>query len=100
MLLLHAFHPGRTGWSICKNRAVVKREGGYFVSEICCDCGTCVPYCPTGAIAPGNVPVELDNKALHKALKEKLSLEKDPAAMKFADKAPQGVRIEEGPPIG
>ena len=84
-------------WSICKNKAVVKREGGYFVSKICCDCGTCIPYCPTGAIAAGTGQVNLDNKTLHKALKEKLGLEKDPVSMKFADKAPQGVRVEEGP---
>jgi uncharacterized protein (DUF169 family) len=84
-------------WSICPNRVVVKREGGYFVSEMCCDCGTCVPYCPTGAIGEGKVKVELNNKKLHYALKDKLSLTRDVAAMKFADKPPQGVRVEEGP---
>jgi len=84
-------------WSICSNSAVVKREGGYFVSEMCCDCGVCVPYCPTDAIGAGDVKVELNNKKLNHALKDKLSLTKDIAAMKFADKPPQGVRVDEGP---
>jgi uncharacterized protein (DUF169 family)/NAD-dependent dihydropyrimidine dehydrogenase PreA subunit len=83
--------------SICQNRAVVKRDGAYIVSEMCCDCGTCIPFCPTGAIGQGKSKTEFDNKTLDKALKEKLSLKRNIAAMKFADKAPQGVPVEEGP---
>ena len=40
---------------------------------------------------------EFDNKKVNAALKQKLSLKRDIVAMKFADKAPDGVRVEEGP---
>lgn len=83
--------------SICQNKAVVKREGGYLVTEMCCDCGTCIPFCPTGAIGKGKTKVEFDNKKLDGALKEKLSLKRNIAAMKFADEPPEGVPVEEGP---
>ena len=83
--------------SICQNSAVVKRGGSHFVSEMCCDCGICIPFCPTGAIGKGKVKSDFDNKKLDKALKDKLSLKKHIAAMKFADKAPQGIPVEEGP---
>ncbi|KPJ57090.1 MAG: hypothetical protein AMJ42_04795 [Deltaproteobacteria bacterium DG_8] len=84
-------------FSICSNRAVVKREGVYLVTEMCSDCGVCIPFCPTGAIGKGKSKAEFDNKMLDKALKDKLSLKRHIAAMKYADQAPQGVRVEEGP---
>ena len=84
-------------FSICPNKMVIKRGGVYVTSEMCCECGTCIPFCPTGAIGKGTVKAEFDNKKIAKALKGKLSLERHIAAMKFADKAPQGVPVEEGP---
>jgi len=84
-------------FSICSNRAVVKREGIYLVTEMCSDCGVCIPFCPTGAIGKGKSKAEFDNKKLDKALKDRLSLKRHIAAMKYADQAPQGVRVEEGP---
>ena len=84
-------------FSICTNRAVVKREGAYLVTEMCSDCGVCIPYCPTGAIGLGTSKAEFDNKKLAKALKDKLSLKRHIAAMKYADQAPSGVPVEEGP---
>jgi len=64
---------------------------------MCCDCGTCIPFCPTGAIRKGEVKTEFDNKKLNKALRDKLSLKRHIVAMKYADKAPQGIPEEEGP---
>jgi uncharacterized protein (DUF169 family) len=64
---------------------------------MCCDCGTCVPFCTTGAIGKGKTTVEFDHKKLDTSLKEKLSLQRNIAAMKFADAPPQGIPVEEGP---
>jgi uncharacterized protein (DUF169 family) len=64
---------------------------------MCCDCGVCVEYCSTDAITKGPKRAELDHKKVNSALKEKLSLKRGIVAMKFADKVPDGVRVEEGP---
>ena len=81
----------------CPNRAIIMRGDRYFITGMCCDCGVCLEYCSTDAIKKGPVRAELDNKKVNSALKEKLSLKRDIVAMKFADKAPDGVRVEEGP---
>ena len=81
----------------CPNRAIIMRGDRYFITGMCCDCGACLEYCSTDAIKKGPVRAELDNKKVNSALKEKLSLKRDIVAMKFADKAPAGVRVEEGP---
>ena len=81
----------------CPNRAIIMRGDRYFITGMCCDCGVCLEYCSTDAIKKGLVRAELDNKKVNSALKEKLSLKRDIVAMKFADKAPAGVRVEEGP---
>ncbi len=81
----------------CPNRAIVMRGEQYFITDMCCDCGVCLAYCSTGAIKKGLVKTEFDNKKTDRALKEKLSLKRNIVAMKFADKAPDGVRIEDGP---
>ena len=81
----------------CPNRAIIRKGDVVFVTEMCSDCGTCLQYCPMDAIGKGKTRVEYDNKVLAKALKEKLSLKRNIVAMKFADKAPEGVTIEEGP---
>jgi uncharacterized protein (DUF169 family) len=49
------------------------------------------------AIGKGKVKTEFDNKKLDRALKKKLDLTKQIAAMKYADKAPQGIPVEKGP---
>lgn len=81
----------------CTNRAIIRRGDVYFVTEMCSDCGACVSNCPVGAIRKGEIKAELDNKKLDKALKEKLSLKRNIVAMKFADRAPEDVPVEEGP---
>jgi uncharacterized protein (DUF169 family) len=48
------------------------------------------------AIGKGKPKTDFDNKKIYKALKEKLSLKKNIAAMKYADKAPKGVPMEDG----
>jgi len=50
-----------------------------------------------GAIGKGEIKAELNNKKLHQALKEKLSLKRDIAAMKYANDPPKGIPVEEGP---
>ena len=81
----------------CPNRAIIRRSGEVSITSMCCDCGTCIQYCAMGAIGKGNEKAELDNKKLDKALKEKLSLKKNIAAMKYAGKAPEWVSVEQGP---
>ena len=81
----------------CPNRAIVMRGEQYFITNMCCDCGVCLGYCSTDAIKKGPTRAEFDNKKVTATLKEKLSLKRDIVAMKFADKAPDGVRVEEGP---
>ena len=81
----------------CPNRAIVRRDDQIFVTSRCCDCGICIHYCPMEAIGEGRSKVELNHEKLDNALKDKLSLKRHIVAMKYADKAPQGITIEEGP---
>lgn len=81
----------------CPNRAIIRRGAVCTVTEMCSDCGVCIHNCPMGAIGPGKRKAEFDNKKIDKALKKKLSLQRNIVAMKFADKAPAGVPVEEGP---
>ena len=81
----------------CPNRAIIRRGDEIFITNMCCDCGTCIRYCPMGAIGEGNIKAEFDNKKIDKTLKEKLSLKRHIVAMKYADKAPQGITVEDGP---
>ena len=85
--------------SNCPNRAIVRRGANYLVTTMCCDCGTCIPFCPMQpkAIGKGKTRADFDNKRIAKALKEKLSLKKGIAAMKYADTPPKGVPVEDGP---
>jgi uncharacterized protein (DUF169 family) len=48
------------------------------------------------AVGKGKTRTDFDNKRIAKALKEKLSLQKGIAAMKYADKPPKGVPMEDG----
>ena len=80
----------------CPNRAIVRRGAEVIITDMCCDCATCIPHCGVGAIARGKEKAELSNTKLDAALKEKLSLNRDIVAMKFADKAPEGVTPEDG----
>lgn len=81
----------------CPNRAIVFRDSIYTVTNMCFDCGTCTQYCASGAIGEGTTRAERDNKILDNALKEKLGIKKNIVAMKFTDKAPDDVPVEEGP---
>ncbi len=81
----------------CPNRAIVRREDTVAVTDMCCDCGVCVRYCPVGAIGRGAIDAMLDVKRLAFCLKNKLGLSRAIAAMKFFDKAPSNVPVEEGP---
>ena len=81
----------------CPNRAIVQRGERYRVTEMCCDCGTCTDFCSMGAIGKGRQRAVTDNRILDKALKEKLHLDRNIVAMKFADKPIEGVQVEEGP---
>ncbi len=81
----------------CPNRAIIRRGGQVAVTNMCCDCGICTQYCTMSALSRGPVKTELNNKKIDKALKQKLGLQKHIAAMKFADSAPQGVTVEQGP---
>lgn len=80
----------------CSNRAIIRRGEGFFVTEMCCDCGICINYCPINAIGKGKTKAEFDNKKMDKALKDKLSLKRHIVAMKFADKAPKGAPVYDG----
>ncbi len=81
----------------CPNRAIVRQEGKVYITDMCCDCGVCAHYCCVGAIAMGPVKAELDSEALCAALKEKLGLTRGIAAMKFSDRPPADIPVEEGP---
>lgn len=81
----------------CPNRAIVRQEGSVYITDMCCDCGVCAHYCCVGAIAMGPVKAKLDSEALCAALKEKLGLTRGIAAMKFSDKPPADIPVEEGP---
>jgi uncharacterized protein (DUF169 family) len=80
----------------CPNRAIVQQKDTMIITEMCFDCGICLKYCGTGAIKTGPVRTERDSKKLDRALREKLQLKKHIVAMKFADKAPQGIPAEDG----
>ena len=84
--------------SNCPNRAIVRRDASYLATTMCCDCGTCVHFCPMEpkAIGKGKTKTDFDNKKITNALKEKLSLHKGIAAMKYLDKPPEGVPVEDG----
>lgn len=84
-------------FSNCPNRAITKRESAYIVTAMCSDCGSCVRCCAVGAIGAGETKADFDNKKIGKAIKDKLRLRRDIVAMKFVDKAPEGIPIEEGP---
>ncbi len=81
----------------CPNRAIMRREDKVVITDMCYDCGVCVRYCPVGAISMGPVKAELDNKKLSALLKEKFGITREIAAMKFADKKPKDIPVEEGP---
>ena len=84
--------------SNCPNRAIVRRGADYLVTTMCSDCGNCIQFCPMEpkAIGKGKTRADFDNKKIAKALKEKLSLQKGIAAMKYADNPPEGVPEEDG----
>ena len=84
-------------FSNCPNGAVLKNRGAYSVSAMCSDCGTCIHCCPVGAIKQGKTKTDFDNQKIDQALKNKLSLKRGIVAMKFSDKAPEGIPFEEGP---
>jgi uncharacterized protein (DUF169 family)/NAD-dependent dihydropyrimidine dehydrogenase PreA subunit len=81
----------------CPNRAIVRQADRVFITGMCCDCGVCVRYCPVGAVAPGPVKAERDSGKLCALLKEKLALTRGIAAMKFSDRPPAEIPVEEGP---
>jgi len=81
----------------CPNRAIVRRGNQIVVTGMCCDCGVCTHYCAMGAIGAGTSKAEFNHKKLDKALKDKLSLNRNIVAMKYADAVPAGVSLEEGP---
>ena len=84
-------------FSNCPNKAIIRRGDTYLVTQLCSDCGTCINVCPVEAIGQGKAKVDFDNKKIAKAIKEKLSLKRDIVAMKYTDKAPQGITVEDGP---
>jgi len=81
----------------CPNRAIIRKEDSVYITGMCCDCGICTRYCSVGAISNGQVKAELNSAALCTGLKEKLGLTRGIVAMKFCDKAPADIPIEEGP---
>lgn len=81
----------------CPNRAIVRRGDLVCITGMCCDCSVCLRYCPVGAIAPGPVKAERDSARLCALLKEKLGLTRGVAAMKFSDRPPEDIPVEEGP---
>ncbi len=82
----------------CPNRAIIRRsENEVVITDMCCDCGVCVRYCPVQAIGKGPERAVLDTETLDRALKDKLDLTKNIAAMKFCDTIPEDVPLEKGP---
>jgi uncharacterized protein (DUF169 family) len=81
----------------CPNKAIIRIRDTTTITSLCFDCGVCIKYCPAGAIGQGPEKTEKDHKKLNKALKEKLGLKKNIAAMKYMDNPPEGIRVEEGP---
>ena len=80
----------------CPNRAIVRRGDNVYITVMCCDCGLCVKHCGMNASEPGKEKAEFDVKKLDAALKKSLSLKKNIVAVKYADKAPDGILKEEG----
>ena len=80
----------------CPNRAIINRGAEVVITGMCSDCGMCRQHCGLNAISSGKVKVELNNLKLDTALKDKLALSRNIVAMKFADKAPEGVSVEDG----
>ena len=80
----------------CPNRAIVRRGDNVYITVMCCDCGLCVKHCGMNAIEPGKEKAEFDVKKLDTALKKSLSLKKNIVAVKYVDKAPDGISKEEG----
>ena len=81
----------------CTNRAIMRREDKVIITDMCCDCGRCMRFCSTGSIAMGATKAELDVKVLSAGLREKFGIARGIAAMKFVDKAPGDIPVEEGP---
>jgi uncharacterized protein (DUF169 family) len=81
----------------CPNRAIVRRAERIMITGMCCDCGVCARYCSVGAIAMGPLKAELDSAKLCSQLKEKLGMTRGIAAMKFSDRPPADIPVEEGP---
>jgi len=81
----------------CPNRAIIRSEDRVCITDMCCDCGVCASYCSVEAIAMGPEKTEHDSAALCTALKNKLGLSRGIVAMKFSDKAPADIPVEEGP---
>ncbi|MCX5901753.1 MAG: DUF169 domain-containing protein [Proteobacteria bacterium] len=81
----------------CPNRAIMRREDKVIITDMCCDCGRCMRFCSTGSIDMGATKAELDVKVLSAGLKEKFGIARGIAAMKFVDKAPGDIPVEEGP---
>jgi len=81
----------------CPNRAIIRRGERVIITDMCCDCGTCLRYCPVGAMSPGADRAVLSAEKLDRALKDKLGLARSIAAMKFVDKAPADIPLEQGP---
>ena len=84
-------------FSNCPNRAIIKRGDHYLVTQLCSDSGPCINLCPMEAIGQGETKADFNNKKIDKALKEIFSLKKGIVAMKYVDKPPQGVTVEDGP---
>lgn len=80
----------------CPNRAIIRRGDSVIITSMCNDCGICKQHCALNAISLGKDRATLDNLTLDRALKDGLSLSRNIVAMKFADKAPQGVSPEDG----
>ena len=81
----------------CPNRAIMRSEEKVIITDMCCDCAICMRFCPVGAIGMGPVKAELDAKKLSASLKEKFGITREIAAMKFVDKKPADIPVEEGP---
>ncbi len=80
----------------CPNRAIVRRDAEVIITGMCCDCGACRRFCGVNAINKGKAKAELNNKKLDRELKKRLSLTRNIVALKFADKAPKRVPVEDG----
>ena len=81
----------------CPNRAIIRRGDQVIITNMCSDCGTCLSLCAMRAIGRGNSRAELDSRKLDSALKKKLSLSKNIAALKFYDQPPAKIPKEKGP---